>query len=67
MVNIIFGLLLCFARVYVGAHYPGDVVAGLLLGALVVVLMSLFRPLAYRVADLAERTPFGVLVRRPPA
>lgn len=67
IVNVIFGLLLCFARVYVGAHYPGDVVAGLLLGALVVVLMSLFRPLAYRVADLAERTPFSVLVRRPPA
>ena len=67
IVNVIFGLLLCFARVYVGAHYPGDVVAGLLLGALVVVLMSLFRPLAYRVADLAERTPFGVLVRRPTA
>src|ERR1017187_7870163 len=64
-VNVILGLLLCFARVYVGAHYPGDVVAGLLLGALVVVLMSLFRPLAYRVADLAERTPFALLVRRP--
>jgi membrane-associated phospholipid phosphatase len=67
IVNAIFGLLLCFARVYVGAHYPGDVVAGLLLGALAVVLVSLLRPLAYRVADLAERTPFSVLVRRPPA
>ncbi len=65
IVSVTFGLLLCFARVYVGAHYPGDVVAGLLLGALVVVLMSLFRPLAYRVADLAERTPFALLVRRP--
>lgn len=28
-------LLMAVARVYVGAHYPGDVVAGLLVGALV--------------------------------
>jgi undecaprenyl-diphosphatase len=31
-------LLMAFARVYVGAHYPGDVVAGLLVGALVTTL-----------------------------
>lgn len=28
-------LLMAFARVYAGAHYPGDVAAGLLLGAIV--------------------------------
>src|SRR2546428_463519 len=27
-----FAVLMAFARVYVGAHYPGDVVAGLALG-----------------------------------
>lgn len=32
------GLLLAFARVYVGAHYPHDVIAGLVLGAAVVVI-----------------------------
>jgi len=29
------GLLLAFSRVYVGAHYPGDVLAGLVVGAVV--------------------------------
>jgi membrane-associated phospholipid phosphatase len=63
--NVVLGLFLCFARVYVGAHYPGDVVAGYLLAALVVVLASLLRPLAYRVVDRLEPTALGVLVRRP--
>lgn len=31
-------VLMAMTRVYVGAHYPGDVVAGLLLGAVVVLL-----------------------------
>lgn len=31
-------LLLAFSRVYVGAHYPIDVTAGLVLGAAVVLL-----------------------------
>lgn len=34
-------LLMAFARVYVGVHYPGDVVAGLLVGALVAVPVAL--------------------------
>ena len=33
-------VLLCVARVYVGAHYPGDVAAGALVGAGVAVLLS---------------------------
>jgi undecaprenyl-diphosphatase len=37
-ISTVAALLLAFARVYVGAHYPGDVAAGLLLGAAVVIL-----------------------------
>ncbi len=61
------GLFLCFARVYAGAHYQGDVVAGVLLGSVVVSVASLARQIAYRIAELIEPTPLGVLVRRAPA
>ncbi len=64
-VNVVLGLFLCFARVYVGAHYPGDVVAGYLLASAVVLVLFLIRPLAYRLVDTVEPTVLATLLRRP--
>ncbi|MEX6430774.1 MAG: phosphatase PAP2 family protein [Ferrimicrobium sp.] len=36
----IVGIMLAFGRVYVGMHYPGDVVAGLIFGGLFVLVLS---------------------------
>lgn len=35
----LFGVLVAFARVFVGAHYPGDVVGGAVLGAITSILI----------------------------
>ena len=40
VVAIVAALAMAFARVYVGAHYPGDVAAGLVLGASVTIALS---------------------------
>jgi membrane-associated phospholipid phosphatase len=56
-------ILMAFTRVYVGAHYPGDVLAGLALGGLVsaagwVVIVPMLR----RVAAWLTGTPLRPLV-----
>lgn len=57
-------LLMAFARVYIGAHYPRDVLAGLALGAAVSLggWALLRRPLTVLVAR-SQRTPLSPLLR----
>jgi undecaprenyl-diphosphatase len=61
-------LLLAFARVYAGMHFPIDVLAGLAIGALVaLVLMAILtRPVA-QLLDRRLRGRWRVLVEAPPA
>ena len=60
------GVLLAADRVYVGVHYPGDVVAGLALGAAVAVVgwLVLRRPLTALVARLRTTPLRPLLVSR---
>ena len=56
-------ILIAFARVYVGVHYPQDVLAGLALGAIVVLIGGvLVRPLLTIVLAALTRTPLRVAI-----
>lgn len=57
-------VLMAVTRVYVGAHFPLDVLAGLAVGAVVtLVTYLLLRPLGLRLVRALERTPLHVLLR----
>jgi undecaprenyl-diphosphatase len=51
---LVLAVIVIFARVYVGVHYPGDVLAGAALGAIVALLLRLppLRTILNRFADL---------------
>ena len=64
IISTLLALLLAFARVYVGAHYPGDVVAGLIIGSSVTILgwLVLNRALTRVTSSVARRNSFRTLV-----
>jgi membrane-associated phospholipid phosphatase len=65
-VLLVLGAVLAFARVYVGTHYPGDVVAGALIGmaiALALFLVPATRRLIELIAARIEHVWDGALTR----
>ena len=61
-------ILIAFARVYIGVHYPQDVLAGLALGVVVVVLTGFaVRPLLLVALTALARTPLRptLIAERP--
>ena len=64
----VIALFLAFARVYVGAHYPGDVLAGLAIGAAIAIAgwLAVNRALTYLARRVAKQTTLRPLVIASP-
>lgn len=50
-------LLLCWTRMYLGVHYPGDLIVGLIIGSLVAIA-------CFKLFKLAEKVSYRQLLRR---
>lgn len=68
LITLVLAVLMALTRVYVGAHFPLDVAAGLVVGAAVAMASYLVAaPLASRLVTLLARTPARVLLTRTAA
>jgi len=64
-ITVVIAVVMAAARVYVGAHYPGDVAAGLALGAIVAAtVVRIGRPVTARLLGQLVSTAVGPLIRR---
>ena len=67
LVTTVIAFLIAFSRVYVGVHFPQDVLAGLALGAVVAVIgIYLVVPLLTRILERLRRTPVRPLITSRP-
>ncbi|MBM0228764.1 MULTISPECIES: phosphatase PAP2 family protein [Micromonospora] len=67
LVTAVAALAMGFSRIYIAAHYPHDVLVGLLLGAVVAVLVVLLaRPFTTRLVTATGRTALRPLVTAEP-
>ncbi|WP_461407741.1 phosphatase PAP2 family protein [Georgenia sp.] len=67
IVTAALALMMAFTRVYIGAHFPLDVAAGLLVGAIVAVASYLTaRPLVVRLVEWLACTPVRALLTTAP-
>ncbi|MFR9731757.1 phosphatase PAP2 family protein [Saccharopolyspora sp. MS10] len=64
-IALVVGVLTGLSRVFVGVHYPHDVLVGLLLGGLVAALLPWLAGLLSPVVAGARRTSIGVLALGP--
>ena len=63
VVTTLIALLIAFSLVYVGVHFPQDVLAGLALGAVVAVIgVFVIVPLLTRILEWLTRTPIRPLI-----
>ncbi|HEU5033237.1 MAG TPA: phosphatase PAP2 family protein [Mycobacteriales bacterium] len=63
LVTVLAAFLIAFSRIYVGVHFPQDVGAGLVLGALVALIgLAVLVPLLTRIAERLTRTPLRPLL-----
>jgi undecaprenyl-diphosphatase len=68
LVTAALAVLMAFTRVYVGAHFPLDVVAGLVVGAgIALASYLLVRPVVVRLVEMLARTPVRPLLTAEPA